>query len=72
MKGMDSKGTLRYDIQTGSAGAHIRGTIQTDDGATHPFEGWLGLLGTLEALVGGSGQDGNGLPHGAPRLSRQG
>ncbi|HWC13852.1 MAG TPA: hypothetical protein VG929_04585 [Actinomycetota bacterium] len=68
---MNSKGTLRYDIQTGSTRTHIRGTIQTDDGATHPFEGWLELLGTLESLVRGSRRDGNGLTPDAPRLSRQ-
>ncbi len=69
---MKSKGTLRYDIESGSTGGHIRGTIQTDDGATHPFEGWLGLLGTLESLVGGGVRDGNGLTRRPPRLSRQG
>ncbi len=69
---MGSKGTLRYDIQTGSTGAHIRGTIQTDDGATHPFEGWLGLLGTLESLVGASVSNGDDLTHREARLSRQG
>ncbi len=69
---MNSKGTLRYDIETVSTGGHIRGTIQTDDGVTLPFEGWLGLLGTLESLVGGSVRDGNGLTRGAPRLLRRG
>lgn len=57
---MNNSGTIRYDIRTGTTGRHISGTIQTEDGMTHPFEGWLGLLGTLESLVDDSQLTGNG------------
>ncbi|MCA1708081.1 MAG: hypothetical protein LC808_34320 [Actinobacteria bacterium] len=51
---MNSAGTLRYSVQSGGDRSHIKGSVETDDGVRRSFEGWLGLLSTLESLIGAS------------------
>jgi hypothetical protein len=32
-------------------GMHVRGTIRGEDGASHPFVGWVGLLSLVQRAL---------------------